>query len=121
MWCLWESCSAYHTVKYGIYLRWWGTVSGATHSKTILVFLFEGIPHYLVVIVQSLSRVQLSAAPCTAARQAFLSLTNSQSLLKLTSFESMTLPYLNLGKRQDADLHQGNAISHPRQLEHRPV
>ena len=38
---------------------------------------------------QSLSRVRLSATPWTAARQASLSLTNSQSLLKLTSIESV--------------------------------
>ena len=37
--------------------------------------------------VQSLSRVQLFAAPWTAARQASLSITNSQSLLKLMSIE----------------------------------
>ena len=37
--------------------------------------------------VQSLSRVQLHATPRTAARQAFLSITNSQNLLKLLSIE----------------------------------
>ena len=37
--------------------------------------------------VQSLSRVQLFATPWTAARQDSLSITNSQSLLKLTSIE----------------------------------
>ena len=39
--------------------------------------------------VQSLSRVQLFAAPWTAARQASLSITNSQSLLKLMSIKSV--------------------------------
>ena len=39
--------------------------------------------------VQSLSRVQLFATPCTAARQASLSITNSQSLLKLMSIKSV--------------------------------
>ena len=38
--------------------------------------------------VQSLSLVQLFATPRTAAHQAFLSLTNSWSLLKLMSIES---------------------------------
>ena len=38
--------------------------------------------------VQSLSRVCLFATPWTAARQAFLSITNSQSLLKLMYIES---------------------------------
>ena len=39
--------------------------------------------------VQSLSRVRLFATPWTAAHQASLSNTNSQSLLKLTSIKSM--------------------------------
>ena len=39
--------------------------------------------------VQSLRRVQLFATPWTAARQAFLSITNSRSLLKLMSIESV--------------------------------
>ena len=39
--------------------------------------------------VQSLSHVQLFAAPGTAAHQASLSITNSQSLLKLMSIESV--------------------------------
>ena len=37
--------------------------------------------------VQSLSRVQFFATPWTAARQAFLSVTNSRSLTKLISIE----------------------------------
>ena len=39
--------------------------------------------------VPSLSRVQLFATPWTAARQASLSITNSQSLLTLTYIESV--------------------------------
>ena len=39
--------------------------------------------------VQLLSRVQLFAIPWTAARQPFLSITNSRSLLKLMSIESV--------------------------------
>ena len=39
--------------------------------------------------VQSLSRVRLFATPWITARQASLSITNSQSLLKLTSIESV--------------------------------
>ena len=38
---------------------------------------------------QSLSRVRLFATPCTAARQASLSITNSQSPPKLMSIESV--------------------------------
>ena len=39
--------------------------------------------------VQSLSRVQLFVTPWTTARQASLSITNSQTLLKLMSIESV--------------------------------
>ena len=39
--------------------------------------------------VQSFSRVRLFATPWTAARQASLSITNSQSLLKLMSIQSV--------------------------------
>ena len=39
--------------------------------------------------VQSLSRVRLFATPWTAARQASLSITNSKSLLKLMSIQSV--------------------------------
>ena len=47
--------------------------------------------------VQSLSHVQLFVTPWTAACQASLSITNSQSLLKLMSIESvMTYNYLSL-------------------------
>ena len=45
--------------------------------------------------VQSLSRVQLFANPWTAAHQAFLSVTTSQSLLKLMSIESV-MPFNHL-------------------------
>ena len=41
----------------------------------------------IVSSVQSLSRVRLFVTPWTAARQASLSITNSQSLLKLMSIE----------------------------------
>ena len=42
-----------------------------------------------IVVVQSLSRVQLFVTPWNAARQASLSFTISQSLLKLMSIESV--------------------------------
>ena len=42
--------------------------------------------------VQSLSRVQLFVTPWITARQASLSITNSQSSLKLTSIESVMPP-----------------------------
>ena len=44
---------------------------------------------YRYVIVQSLSCVRIFVTPWTAARQAFLSITNSQSLCKLMSIESV--------------------------------
>ena len=42
-----------------------------------------------LVVLQSLSRVQLFGTPWTAACQASLSITNSQSLVKLMSIESV--------------------------------
>ena len=48
-----------------------------------------GLYIYLISSVQLLSRVQLFVTPWTAARQASLAITNSQSLLKLMSIESM--------------------------------
>ena len=45
--------------------------------------------------VQSLSRVRLLATPWTAAHQAFLVITNSQSLLKLMSIELVTPPTIS--------------------------
>ena len=61
--------------------------------------------------IQSLSHVQLFVIPWTAAHQASLSITNSQSLLKLTSTGSVmpsnhlilcrpSLPALNLSQHQ---------------------
>ena len=47
--------------------------------------------NYQFSSVQLLSRVWLFATPWTAACQAFLSITNSQSLLKLISIESVML------------------------------
>ena len=49
----------------------------------------EQLSMYQFSSVQSLSRVQLFATPWTAARQAPLSVTNSWSLLKLMSIESV--------------------------------
>ena len=65
----------------------------ATHSS-ILAWRIPwtekpGGLQYQFSSVQSLSRVRLFATPCIAARQAFLSITNSQSSLRLTSIESV--------------------------------
>ena len=45
--------------------------------------------HWLLLLVQLLSYLQMSATPWTAARQASLSVTNSRSLLKLMPIESV--------------------------------
>ena len=50
---------------------------------------FASMSSLLKVVVQSLSRIRLFATPWTAARQASLSFTISQSLLKLMSTESV--------------------------------
>ena len=55
-----------------------------SHLKPLL---FKG-QLYLASSVQLLSRVRLFVTPWTTARQASLSITNSWSLLKLTSIES---------------------------------
>ena len=76
----------------------------------------------LRVAVQSLSRVQLSATPWTAARQASLSFTISKSLLKVMSIESVMpsnhlilcrpLLLLPLNLSQHQGLFQGVSSSH---------
>ena len=59
------------------------------NDRMILVH-FQGKPFNItVVVIQLLSRVQPFATPWTAAHQAFLSFTISQSLLKLMSIESV--------------------------------
>ena len=60
------------------------------------MFLYVSIIYssncYVIVVVQSISHVQLFATPWTAAHQASLSFTISQSLLKLISVESVMPP-----------------------------
>ena len=51
---------------------------------------------YCISSVHSLSRVRLFATPWITARQAFLSITNSRSALRLTSIESV-MPSSHLG------------------------
>ena len=59
-------------------------------ASSKLRFEFLVLTHSIYVSsVQSLSRVQLFATPWTAACQASLSITHSQSLLKLMSIESV--------------------------------
>ena len=65
-----------------IYTYDWVTLLSAwNYHKTLI--------SYLLSSVQSLSHVQIFATPWTAARQASLSITNSRTLLKLMSIESV--------------------------------
>ena len=62
--------------------------SSFVHSPSLVYSLFFSIySWYRIVVVQLLSRVQLFATPWTAARQASLSFTISQSLLSFMSIE----------------------------------
>ena len=65
-------------------------MSQLNHSCLNLCILSH--KHCIVIVVQSLSRVWCFATPWTAARQASLPITNSQSLLKLMSTESVMPP-----------------------------
>ena len=57
--------------------------------KMMLQFSMSKLSSSSLVVVQSLSLVQLFATPWTAAHQASLSITNSWSLLKLMSIKSV--------------------------------
>ena len=71
------------------------TAHACLSSASVLLTLLACFAFYLkcafVVLTQSLSPVQLFATPWTAARQASLSLTIHQSLLKLMSTEWVML------------------------------
>ena len=67
---------------------WHVAVHGVTKSQTWLSDWTE-LMDWTVVVVQSLSHVWLFVTPWTAKRQASLSFTLSQSLLKFMSIESM--------------------------------
>ena len=60
-----------------------------THINVDLVAIYGKTKKGLAQTVQSLSHVRLFATPWTVAPQASLSITNSQSLLKLMSIESV--------------------------------
>ena len=67
----------------------------STASPSYFLWISDRIPskffsmHIQFSSVQSLSRVQLFATPWITAPQAFLSITNSRSSLRLTSIESV--------------------------------
>ena len=75
------------------------------------MFNLEKKESKIFVVVQSLSRVQLFATPWTVARQASLSFTISQSLLKLMSIESDVIqpshPLSLLSSALNLSQHQG--------------
>ena len=86
-------------------------ISTAFQTVSSLVGQVPFLPQIHCVKVQLLSRVQLFVTPWTAARQASLSITSSQSLLKLTCIESVmpsnhlilsspSPPALNLSQHQ---------------------
>ena len=65
------------------------------HCFWIFILLNNYATIYAAVVVQLLSRVQLFATPWTAALQASVSFTSSQSLLKFMSIELMMLPNIS--------------------------
>ena len=73
--------------KHQLQESWSGYIKILLTSDMLLCPLFSS--------VQSLSRVRLFVTPWTAAYQASLSITNSQSLLKLMSIESV-MPFNHL-------------------------
>ena len=56
---------------------------------SLVIYYFKSLSNFQLVVVQLLSPVWLSGTPWTAAHQASLSFTVSQSLLKLMSIESV--------------------------------
>ena len=75
-------------------LTWLSSISkhsklGKTNEKTEKYYANEGTRYKLISSVQSLRRVRLFVTPWIAALQASLSITNSQSSLRLKSIESV--------------------------------
>ena len=68
---------------------WWAAVHGVTKGPDVTYSLNSSNSVIQFSSVQSLSRVWLFATPWIAARQASLSITNSQSLPKLMSIKSV--------------------------------
>ena len=66
-----------------------------SRSSHFIFFHLSRWPNIRVVVVQSLSHVQLFATPWTAACQAHLSSTISQSLLRYMYIESVMLPNIS--------------------------
>ena len=79
-----QPCVCVHTCTHFSEVFLW--VRAATPSLSIAISANNSYPH-LFSSVQLLTRVRLFVTPWIAARQASLSITNSQSSLKLTSVE----------------------------------
>ena len=67
----------------------YNTIALMSHASKVMLEILQARCQQLSVSVQLLSRVWLFANPWTAARQASLSITNSWSLPKLLSIESV--------------------------------
>ena len=82
-----------HSLLHGMFLTQGSSPNLLSHSVALgqLFDLGTQFPHLRVLFssVQSLSHGRLFETPWTAARQASLFITNSQSLLKLMSIESV--------------------------------
>ena len=94
--CLWDSPGrntgmGCHAFLQGIFLTQWLNLHLLKWQADSLQLSHQGRPIVLVQFssVQSLSHVRLFVTPWTPARQASLSITNSQSSLRLTSIESV--------------------------------
>ena len=95
----WTSVLTPHTPRQAggesIYRQSWGGVGVTCRNSTVISISSIGLQwsdyHHLGCFqsVQSLSHVQLFVTPWTAACQASLSITNSRSLLKFMSMESV--------------------------------
>ena len=78
------SALSFHHTIHGIWLRL-EEAKTTVSANVVLHHTHDKI--YIISSVQSLSLVQLFATPWTAAPQASLSITNSQSLLKFMSIK----------------------------------
>ena len=77
-----------------VHVHWIGDAIKQSHplspsSPALNLSQHQGLFQWVGSSIQSLSRVRLFATPWSAAHQASLSITNSQSLLKLMSIKSV--------------------------------
>ena len=92
LWCF-TNFAPDTTIQLSVFLSFHWLKMGYLTLKHCSVRIYNDEPHLLLSQVQlgtvQFSRVQLFAALWTTARQASLSITSSQSLLKLMSIESL--------------------------------